>query len=73
MRKSLTYARGNRPTNKNTNGLLRDYFPKGTDLSLHSKTHLKKVQRELNERPRKVLDGCSPAEVFKQIIIDRIN
>jgi len=67
------YSPWERPTNENTNGLLRDYFPKGTDLSVHSKAHLKKVQRELNERPRKVLGGDSPAEVFKQMILDQIN
>jgi IS30 family transposase len=67
------YSPWERPTNENTNGLLRDYFPKGTDLSEHSKAYLKKVQRELNERPRKVLDGDSPAEVFKRMILDKIN
>lgn len=67
------YSPWERPTNENTNGLLRDYFPKGTDLSVHSKAHLKKVQRELNERPRKVLGGYSPAKVFKQMILDQIN
>jgi IS30 family transposase len=67
------YSPWERPTNENTNGLLRDYFPKGTDLSVHSKTQLKKVQRELNERPRKVLGGDSPAEVFKRMILDQIN
>lgn len=66
------YSPWERPTNENTNGLLRDYFPKGTDLSVHSKAYLKKVQRELNERPRKVLDVRSPNEVFKELILDKI-
>ncbi|AWA31146.1 IS30 family transposase [Flavobacterium magnum] len=66
------YSPWERPTNENTNGLLRDYFPKGTDLSVHSKAHLKKVQKELNERPRKVLDVRSPVEVFKELILDKI-
>lgn len=67
------YSPWQRPTNENTNGLLRDYFPKGTDLSVHSKAYLKKVQRELNERPRKVLDVRSPSEVFNEMIIAKIN
>ena len=66
------YSPWERPTNENTNGLLRDYFPKGTDLSVHSKAYLKKVQRELNERPRKVLDVRSPSEVFNEMIIAKI-
>ena len=66
------YSPWERPTNENTNGLLRDYFPKGTDLSIHSKAYLKKVQRELNERPRKVLDVRSPIEVFKELILNKI-
>ena len=66
------YSPWERPTNENTNGLLRQYFPKGTDLSIHSKTQLKRVQRELNERPRKVLDVRSPAEVFEEIILSKI-
>jgi Transposase and inactivated derivatives, IS30 family len=66
------YSPWERPTNENTNGLLRDYFPKGTDLSIYSEKQLKKVQRELNERPRKVLDGYSPAQVFNQMIIKQI-
>lgn len=67
------YSPWERPTNENTNGLLRQYFPKGTDLSVHSKAYLKKVQRELNERPRKVLDVRSPSEVFNEIILGKIN
>ncbi|HEY0057319.1 MAG TPA: IS30 family transposase [Pedobacter sp.] len=67
------YSPWERPTNENTNGLLRQYFPKGTDLSVHSKSYLKKVQRELNERPRKVLDIRSPSEVFNQMILGQIN
>lgn len=66
------YSPWERPSNENTNGLLRDYFPKGTDLSVHSKTHLKKVQREINERPRKVLNIRTPKEVFNEIIISKI-
>lgn len=66
------YSPWERPTNENTNGLLRQYFPKGTDLSQHSKAQLKRVQRELNERPRKVLDVRSPAEVFDEMIVSKI-
>ena len=51
-----------RPSNENTNGLLRDYFPKGTDLSVHTAGDIALVQAELNLRPRKVLDWDSPAD-----------
>jgi IS30 family transposase len=50
-----------RPSNENTNGLLRDYFPKSTDLSVHTANDIAIVQTELNLRPRKVLDWDSPA------------
>ena len=63
------YSPWERPTNENSNGLIRDYFPKGTDFSKVSNKRLKEVQNELNERPRKVLDMCTPKEVFDQYIL----
>jgi IS30 family transposase len=56
-----------RPTNENSNGLLRDYFPKGTDLAVHSAQRLQEVQDELNNRPRKCLNWESPATVLARL------
>jgi IS30 family transposase len=58
-----------RGSNENTNGLLRQYFPKGTDLSLHSAEHLAAVAAELNERPRKRFNWDSPAQVLNRLLL----
>lgn len=57
-----------RGTNENTNGLLRQYFPKGTDLSAHSATDLAAVALTLNTRPRKTLGWSTPAEALDQFL-----
>jgi len=56
------YCSGERGTNENTNGLIRDYFPKKTDFDMISDEELRFVERELNSRPRKRLNGRTPLE-----------
>ena len=58
------YCSGQRGTNENTNGLILQYFPKGTDFRQVSNAELRKVVEKLNERPRKRLGYRTPAQVF---------
>jgi IS30 family transposase len=57
-----------RGSNENANGLLRDYFPKGADLSAHPPQHLLAVENELNNRPRRILGDRPPAELFAALL-----
>ncbi|MCH7637597.1 MAG: IS30 family transposase, partial [Proteobacteria bacterium] len=57
-----------RGPNENTNGLLRQFFPKGKDLTVHSQAKLNAVTRQLSERLRKSLDFETPAERFSQSV-----
>jgi IS30 family transposase len=57
-----------RGTNENTNGLLRQYFPKRTSLAGFTQRELNAVARELNERPRKTLNWMSPLEALNEVV-----
>ena len=61
------YSPWERPTNENTNGLIRDYFPKGTDFNLLSKKDIIDVQNQLNERPRQTLEYESPLNTISRL------
>jgi transposase, IS30 family len=62
------YSPWQRGTNENTNGLIRQYLPKGTDLSLASSTRLRFIEHRLNNRPRRILDRKTPNESYQDAV-----
>jgi IS30 family transposase len=57
-----------RGSNENANGLLRQYFPKGTDLAVHTPRHLLAVEDEINRRPRMILADRPPVDLFAELL-----
>jgi len=65
------YSPWQRGTNENTNGLIRQYFPKGTDFRKVSLSEIWEAEQRLNSRPRKVLEYYTPSEKFYELITDQ--
>jgi transposase, IS30 family len=66
------HAPQQRPSNENTNGLIREYLPKSTDLSQYSRADLDQIANDLNDRPRKRLGYLTPNEVLAKLVLDHI-